>query len=465
MAAFEGLDQLRSADELRARADEVQAELNEMNVSSEGRMFSDEQREQFAALVDERDEAIKRAKELELREKMIVDYSGSEEKRERISFNTHRPGSSATKNMYDLSDLPFEREARIGDLQDRAKRALDKAPLPADSADRVAGLIERDHSGELAQRILVTDSPAYKRAFSKYLVQKPLTSEEARALSTAQNYAVPAFVDPTVVLTSAGANNPVREIARVITITGNTWTGVASTGITAAFAAESTEASDNSPALTQPTANVEKAQAFIQYPIEVGDDWGALEAEMARMFADAKDLLESTKYLKGLGHASSQPEGLLVGATGTVPTASSSVMAVADLYSLVEALSPRWRRRAVFAGSLAAYNKIRQFDSSGGANLWVQLGNGTPARLLGYGDFEWSDYDSTITVPGSSVLTFGDFNEFTIVDRVGMNVEVVPHVFATANNRPSGNRGLYAYWRTTSDVRTAAAFKTLSIKP
>jgi HK97 family phage major capsid protein len=463
--AFEQLDQLRSAEELRARADEVQAELTEMNVTSDGRSFTEEQREQFAALKEERDEAIKRAKELEAREAMIAEYEHRTENRERLSFSTHRPGSSATKNIYDLSDLPFERTARVEEMQDRAKRSLDKARLNADSADRVAGLLERDHTGELAQRILVTENPVYKRAFSKYIAQAPLTSEEARALSTAQNYAVPAFVDPSVVLTSAGVNNPVRQIARVITITGNTWTGVASTGVTASFSAESTEVGDNSPTLSQPSANVEKAQAFIQYPIEVGDDWGALEAEMGMMLADAKDTLESSKYLKGLGHGSNEPEGLLVGATGTILTASSSVMAVADLYSLVEALNPRWRRRAVFAGSLSAYNKIRQFDSSGGANLWVQLGSGTPARLLGYGDFEWSDYDSTITTPNSSVLTFGDFNEFTIVDRVGMNIEVVPHVFATANNRPSGNRGLYAYWRTTSDVRTATAFKTLKIKP
>lgn len=461
--AFDQLDQLRSADELRARADEVQAELNEMNVASEGRVFSEEQREQFAALIEERDEAVKRAKELEAREKMIADYSESAEKRERISFNTHRPGSSATKNIYDLSDLPFEREARVSDLQDRAKRALDSARLPADSADRVAGLIERA-DGVVAQRILVTEAPAYKRAFSKYLVQKPLTSEEARALSTAQNYAVPAFVDPSVVLTSAGTNNPVRQIARVITITGNTWTGVASTGITASFDAESAEVSDDTPSLTQPSANVEKAQAFVQYPIEVGDDWGALESEMAMMFADAKDMLESSKFLTGLGHSSNEPEGLLVGATGTILTTATTLMAVGDLYNLIEALNPRWRRRAVFAGSLAAYNKIRQFDTAGGANLWVQLGDGRPARLLGYGDFEWSEYSSALTTTGSSVLTFGDFNEFTIVDRVGMNVEVVPHVFATANNRPSGNRGLYAYWRTTSDVRTAAAFKTLKIR-
>ena len=311
---------------------------------------------------------------------------------------------------------------------------------------------------------MVTENPVYKRAFSKHLAQAPLTSEEARALSTATNYAVPAFVDPTVVLTSAGQINPVREIARVITITGNTWTGVASTGISAAFAAESTEVADNSPSLTQPTANVEKAQAFIQYPIEVGEDWGALEAEMARLFADGKDSLENSKFLSGLGHGSNEPEGLLVGATGTVQTASSSVVAVADLYSLREALSPRWRARASWVGNLAIMDKIRQLDTSGGASLWVQLRFGDPADLIGRPIYEWSAMSSSITTGGASVLTFGDFNEFTIVDRVGMNVEVVPHVFATANNRPSGNRGLYAYWRNTSDVRTSTAFKTLVVK-
>ena len=384
--AFDKLDQLRTSDELRSRADEVQAELTEMNVRSEGRPFTEEDREIFAALKEERDEAIKRAEELEARERIVASYSEREENREKLSFNTHRPGSSAAKNIYDLADVPFEPTARNEEMKDRAKRAADAARLDAGSQDRIEGLLERDATGSLAQRILVTDSPAYKRAFQKYLVQKPLTSEEARALSTATNYAVPAFVDPTVVLTSAGVNNPIRQMARVITIVGNTWTGVASTGITASFSAESTEASDNSPSLTQPAANVEKAQMFIQYPIEVGDDWGALESEMAVMFADAKDTLESSKYLKGTGHSNSQPEGLLVGATGTVPTASSSVMAVADLYSLVEALSPRWRRRAQFAGALAAYNKIRQFDSSGGGELVGparERSAGPTARLWG----------------------------------------------------------------------------------
>jgi hypothetical protein len=34
-----------------------------------------------------------------------------------------------------------------------------------------------------------------------------------------------------------------------------------------------------------------------------------------------------------------------------------------------------------------------------------------------------------------------------------MDVELIPHLFATANNRPSGQRGLYAYWRNTTAIK------------
>src|SRR5574338_123673 len=464
--AFPELDACSTPEEYRARYDELQAELTALNVETGGKPFSPEQREKFAALKEERDEAKARADELEARMEIVLQGEQREENRERPMFYTPRAGSAASKNIYDLSDVPFEPNARRREFVDRAKRAIDGHSF-ADpkSADNVAKLLERDSSGEIAQRIMVTESPIYKRAFGKHLAGYALSAEEQRALSTATNYPVPAFTDPTVVLTSSGQINPMRQIARVITITGNTWHGVASTGVGSfSYSAESTEVSDISPTLTQPAANVEKAQGFIQYPIEVGEDWGALEAEMARLFADGKDSLENSKFLSGLGHGSNEPEGLLVGATGTVQTASASVVAVADLYSLREALSPRWRARASWVGNLAIMDKIRQLDTSGGASLWVQLRFGDPADLSGRPIYEWSAMSSSITTGGASVLTFGDFNEFTIVDRVGMNVEVVPHVFATANNRPSGNRGLYAYWRNTSDVRTSTAFKTLVVK-
>ena len=68
-----------------------------------------------------------------------------------------------------------------------------------------------------------------------------------------------------------------------------------------------------------------------------------------------------------------------------------------------------------------------------------------------------------MTVPTNTVATIGDFNQFMIIDRVGMSVELIPHLFHTFNSLPSGQRGLFAYWRNTSDVTVAAAFKHLRI--
>ena len=33
-----------------------------------------------------------------------------------------------------------------------------------------------------------------------------------------------------------------------------------------------------------------------------------------------------------------------------------------------------------------------------------------------------------------------------------MSVELIPHLFATGNNRPSGSRGLFAFWRNGAGV-------------
>ena len=47
-----------------------------------------------------------------------------------------------------------------------------------------------------------------------------------------------------------------------------------------------------------------------------------------------------------------------------------------------------------------------------------------------------------------------------IVDRVD---QLVPHLFGTARNYPTGQRGLYAYWRVGAGVLTWEAFRTLKV--
>jgi predicted phage gp36 major capsid-like protein len=49
---------------------------------------------------------------------------------------------------------------------------------------------------------------------------------------------------------------------------------------------------------------------------------------------------------------------------------------VSDVYKTEEALGPRFRPRAQWVANRFIYNKVRQFDTAGGAALWMQLGRG-----------------------------------------------------------------------------------------
>ena len=79
------------------------------------------------------------------------------------------------------------------------------------------------------------------------------------------------------------------------------------------------------------------------------------------------------------------------------------------------------------------------------------------ATLLGKPAYESSVMTSALTA-GSKILIFGDFRYFLIVDRIGMNLDLIPHLFG-ASNRPTGQRGLYAFWRNSCKVLDINAFR------
>ena len=62
---------------------------------------------------------------------------------------------------------------------------------------------------------------------------------------------------------------------------------------------------------------------------------------------------------------------------------------------------------------------------------------------------------------GSRIVLIGDFSYYLIVDRVGMSLEVIPHLFGAANRFPTGQRGLYAFWRNGGKIIDQVAFRFL----
>lgn len=471
---------MTTVDELRTHLEEVTDALKAIDKEYAGRSLDQEAQEKFDALKDERAKTETEIKHLEERAAYLETLEARDENVEdepKFSFQTKRSGRVVPDDPTRIEEYRGSSLAQTEQAyRDGAMEILEKRFTAADdritrekAQDNVARMLDTiDHTHAegigrraLAQRVIITSSPGYNREFGRYIASggREVGPEMQRASSLTSGeggYAVPVSLDPSVILVSSGVLNPVRQLARVEQTTANTLQYITSTGITAAYAAEVAEASDNAPALVQPVANVEKAFAFVPMSIEIAEDWAGIQTQMARMFADAKDRLENTQFLTGLGHASNVPQGLIAvgGATAVVTSATTATITAADLYSLEQALDPRWQANATIVGNGAAFNKIRQLDTGGGANLWVQLPDGNPPTLLGYPAHKWSAYSSAVTTSASTVMTIGDFSQFLIADRVGMSVELIPHLFATNANRPSGSRGLYAYWRNTSKVLT-----------
>lgn len=391
------------------------------------------------------------------------------------------------RNPWDLSEVrTFGREpgAVAGELRARALAAIEKMSGASDNVRQAAtNIIEQfdDKDSRLAKQCLVTSSPAYLRAWSKMSRnhQHLLTAEEARALSevramsltdNAGGYLVPFQLDPTVIITSNGSLNDIRMFARQVVATGDKWHGVSSAAVSWSWDGEAAEVSDDAPSFGQPAITVHKAQGFVPISIEALEDEQNVTQTVATLLAEGKDELEAEALISGLGDGSNQPVGIVTALAGTaseVAPATPETFALADVYALYGALPARHRSRGAWLANNLIYNRIRQFDTNGGAGLWEYLGGDRPAQLLGRPVGEAEAMDGTWNTSATAdnfVTIFGNFQNYVIADRVGMTVEFIPHLFATGNNRPNGTRGWYAYTRMGADSVNDNAFRILNLE-
>jgi len=327
------------------------------------------------------------------------------------------------------------------------ERAFDAIELEAKRNNLVHDFAEEatrkaaDNMG-VQEHILLTGSEEYQVAFRAYM-ENPQGMAQRTALSlTSANggYLLPFVLDPTIVLTNTGSANPYRRISAVKQTTSNTWNGVTSAGVNAAWLAEGTMVTDGSPTVGNIVVTPQKAAAWVfgSYEVLEDTDFGQ---QLPRLLADAKDRLEESAFQGGSG--SGQPFGVTVGATTVYTTATTLVVAIGDVYGTQAALTPRFRNApgCAWVANVAIINKFRQLDTAGGASFWTNLGKGQPETLLGAPIYESTSMASTLT-SGNLLAVFGDFGQFYIVDRVGVSLIYEPLVKGTSSPYiPSGQAG------------------------
>ncbi|WP_236241157.1 phage major capsid protein [Streptomyces sp. CC228A] len=385
------------------------------------------------------------------------------------------------RNPWDLGEMRTFGQSKGQVSQELRARALSAIEKMGGANDRVrsaaTSIIERwdDGDARIARLCLATSSPEYLRAWSKVAAGKGhmISPEEQRALERAMSltdsaggYLVPFQLDPTVIITANGSRNQIRQVARQVVATGDVWNGVSSGAVSWSWDAEGTQVSDDTTTFAQPTVPVHKAAGFVPISIEALEDEANVTQEVARLLAFGRDTLEAAAFTTGTG--SGQPTGIvtaLAGGASEVAPTTAETFAAADIYKLDNALPARYRAMASWLANRSIYNLVRQFDTGGGAQMWERIGADVPPELLGRPALEAEDMDGSFDAAATAnnyLMVYGDFSNYVIADRVGMTVEFIPHLVG-ANQRPTGQRGWYAYYRVGADSVNDGAFRMLNV--
>jgi len=369
------------------------------------------------------------------------------------------------------------------EVRDRALRTLDDrnaaAHLRSDQKDEIDRQVRRNP--DVARRILVTENDDYRTAWMK-LVTDPhpiLTQDEQRAVlryneyramsegtTTAGGFGIPVFIDPSIILTAQGTNNPFLTLARQVDVTTNMWKGVSSAGVSWAFQSEGVAVTDSSPTLAQPTVQVYMARGFIPYSIEVGQDYPGFADEMQTLLTSGYNELLIDKFTRGSG--TGEPNGLITQLSANtnvrVKIAAPPVLGAADPYTAWAALPQRYQGNSNWLMSVNVNNAIRQLGTSNVYHaVTVNLPAGAADRLFDRSVYmdPYMNNVTTTTAATTELAVVGDFSNYVIARRGGMSVELVPQIFDVTNNRPTGQRGWFAFARIGGNSVNDLGFRLL----
>lgn len=466
----------QTPDQLNQTVQLIDARLRDLHQGENGELrdLSDAEDQAFQYLIEVRKVAIKR---LENHRNLIEVLQQETPSVKRVYQNIRRgvdgPSSVARMPVFEARDMALRT------LDDRSS----SAHLRSDEKDQIEQSIRRNT--DLARRVIVTENEHYRSAWTKLMTRPDaamlLNDEERDAMraydeyraasltSGSGGYAVPVFIDPSVIMTAQGSDNPFLRLAKQVDVNTNVWKGVTSAGVSWSFDTEAAEVSDDAPSILQPTVDIHMARGFIPFSIQIGEDWPGFQSEMATLLAEGYDELLVDKFTRGSG--TGEPFGALTvlsasaGNRVAIQTAGSAFGAN-DPYTLVEALPERFLRRSEWLMSIQVNNKMRQLGQSNVYHAYTENLTAAWADVILGQKTNRSSYmpnTTTSTAANTGLAILGDWmSGFTIARRTGMNVEFVPHLFSTANpGRPTGQRGWFAYSRIGSNVVNTAAMRLL----
>ena len=459
---------------MRGRLDEIDAELRSIHTAAGDAALTAEQQTRW----DELDTEV-----AEVRQN-IEQAEKDEARAQRVAESRARWGSVQVAATHtDAFDIDAMRGASGAELVDRARFAFDPAfsrRAASDSAQEIVRKLdvfsdrEDADAAQLARYVLVHGSDAYRSAFRNWMTAAAkgnspvLTMAEAEAVRASMSltsanggYALPTLLDPTLIKTGAMTKNPVRRLARVEQGMQDKWNGVTAGNVTTYWKAEGSAFTDGSPTMGGVQVDAAMLTAYVTGSYEIFQDSNLL-SQLPGLIGEAIDHAEGVAVVTGSG--SGAPKGIITaisataGSTVTATTRGAFTSASAlDTLALFNSLPERYEDTSSWLMNKATYLTIAQQTIGTAGTKVIDMTNRNVILDL---PVERASSVTSATTSGNILAVLGDFSEFIVYDRLGVNVEFIQNV-VDGSGLPTGQRGLVAYKRVGSDVADVNAFRFL----
>lgn len=374
--------------------------------------------------------------------------------------------------LYELKQIQAEAQDA---LQRENKAALDKALADYDSKfDKFARQLESVEAAIKTAAVLPGGAAddSKRKAFEAFIRRGEVRDELVAGTDANGGYLVPE-AQATEIIKLASNGNPMRELATVKTISGDSYPFlVRSTGAGASWTTETgTRSATGTP--TYAERRITPFEIYANPPISqqlLEDAAFDAEAEVNDAVAEEIRNQENDKFFNGTG--SSQIQGILAGTTvddaswvdgktGIITAAGATAVTGDELIDLQDALHDDYQANATWLMNKKTFTAIRKLkQGTNGADkylLWTPeiIGGRLTNTLMGAPVRKCSAMP--VMAASSLAVVYGDIRaSYVIVDRVGLSIMRDPYT-----NKPYVN--FYTRKRTGGGIRNYQAFKVLKM--
>lgn len=433
---------MNEQQKLRAERTRLEGEVKALHTAAENRAWTPEEEAKFSAL-----EAQVQAIDTRL---LTIE--------EEVDMSVSTDSTPAPQQNSLDEKIQSEVRKAVENLAISRRRTMPAPMIVSDLDDKRA---ERDRNLALRAWFLRSEASVEELAAARRCqLDLRNTKLQLRAQSTsttAGGYTIPQGFLAELEAKRLFFNN-LRGVARVIrTETGNTlpFPTTDDTSNLANLTAENTAPSATDITFGQVSLGAYKLDSLVQVSNELLRDSGLdLANEIAAILGERIGRKEAAFFATGTG--SSQPQGVVTGASAGATAATTTTITLANIMSLVNSLDFAYQQGASFMLHQSVWNTILQLADSQNRPLFLDLINGNSPRLLGYPVVVNNNMASSIAASAVTIL-FGDFSKYYIRQAGDLEIIRLDERYADAYQT-----GFMVVERVDAKVAQSAAIKKLT---